>query len=372
MKNLAHLLPLLLLSLAAAPACDADPEAADDPMFGELPPEEVFGAQWRGWGYARSTTVLNTNILNGSSLDTVRFGMPTAYGSKVSWIYSFAHSEFLDMTTVEVQNGAIKGHTESGVFVGTQAFEGSIWMFEVDGVEVYAVLEDVDLAGNVGLSNEGSKLMTELDPGRFVYKWASMHAPAAGTLVDPKTGWGGSYDGVHTCPTDPNGDTWTVMYRGMLVDEGTGDVASASWAPDEYAYIACLGGRIGKTALWGYAPDNPTPGIPDLTLEQFEGAHRMVGAEYCGDTRSYTRAGEAVTLKDKWGINVHEGSATSDEAVWGLNGAICVGTPRFETVSAPIVCADGRVIPSCGTLSSSYYANNTGARWWTRNAFFPD
>ena len=78
--------------------------------------------------------------------------------------------------------------------------------------------------------------------------------------VDPKTGWGGIYDGTHTCPTANDGNVWTVMYNGLLVNEATGDVESASWAPDEYAYIACLNGRIGKTALWGYAPDNPSAG----------------------------------------------------------------------------------------------------------------
>jgi hypothetical protein len=373
MKKLAHLLPLLLASLAAAPACDEGPETADDATFGEPPPEEVFGAEWRGWGYTQSTVVLNTNILNGTSVDTIRFGLPTMYGTEVNWVYTPVHGEFLDMGTVQVVDGAIKGTTEGGTLADAYDFDGSIWSFQVGGEEVWVVLDEVKTASNAGLANAGSKMMTNLDPARMVYKWTSSWAPAAGVKVDPKTGWGGSYDGLHTCPTDPHGDTWTVMYRGLLVDRTTGDVASATWAPQEYAYIACLGGRIGKTSLWGYAPDNPSANVPDMTLEQFEGAHRMVGAEYCGDSRSYTRAGEAVTLKDKWTINTFEGSATSDEAVWGLSGAICVGTPRWEAVSAPpIVCNDGRTIPSCGISASSYYANLSGAKWWTRNAWFAD
>jgi hypothetical protein len=137
-----------------------------------------------------------------------------------------------------------------------------------------------------------------------------------------------------------------------------------------------LGGRIGKTALWGYAPDNPSANRPDLSLEDFEGAHRMVGAEYCGDGKSWTRPGEAVTIKDKWNINQHSVDATSDEAVWTNNGALCLGTPRWEyyPTAASIVCDNGRVIPTCNTytLANAYYQLLTTGRWWTRNAFFPD
>lgn len=374
MKNARHLLPLLLSPLLAAPACDVDPET--DPEFGEPAPEEVWGPDFRGWGYSSSTVQLNTNILNGASLDTVRFGLPTSYGARVDWIYSAVHGEFLDMDSVEVVDGAVRGYTETGAFVSTQSFDGSIWYFSGGGTDAVALLEDVRHASEVGLANEGSKLMTTLDPDRFVYKWTSPDAPAVGTKVDPKTGWGGVYDGSHTCPVDSAGDVWTVMYRGMLVNEATGDVTSATWAPNEYAYIACLGGRIGKTSMWGYAPDNPSPSRPDLSLADFEGAHRMVGAEYCGDGKSYTRPGEAVTLKDKWSINQQAADATNDEAVWSTNGAVCLGTPRWEYYpsAAAIVCGNGRVIPTCTTyaLAGSYYQNTSSARWWTRNAFFPD
>lgn len=372
MKNPIHLLPLLLLPLVAMPSCAEEPEDADDPYAGEIPPEEVFGLEWRGWGYSRSTIKLNTNLLNGDGLNTVRFGLPTSYGSEVMWIYSVVHGDFLEMSTVEVINGALRGYTESGSFANAHSFEGSIWAVETDNGASLAVLEDVRYAYEVGLSNEGAKNMTNLDPNRLVYNWTSPSAPAAGTKVDPKTGWGGTYDGSHTCPTSGDGGTWSVMYRALLVNEANGDVASATWAPREYAYIACLEARIGKTALWGYAPDNPSPSIPDLSLAEFEAAHRMVGAEYCGDGKSYTRPGEAVTLLDKWAINEHEPAATSDEAVWGLSGALCVGTPRWEFYSNPIVCDGGTTIPSCDTLAPLYYAWLSDAKWWTRNAFFPD
>lgn len=373
MRNHFYLLSILLLPLVGAPACVEGDTEDDDPYHGEIPPEEVFGLQWRtGWGYGTSTVRLNTNVLNGTTVSTVRFGYPTSYGSEIEWIYSDIHDDFLNLSTVKVVNGAIRGYTEGGVYVDAFGFEGSIWAIEAGNGLVAAIIEDVRYASEVGLANAGSKLMTNLDPQRVVYKWNSYAAPAAGTKVDPKTGWGGSYDGTHTCPADNSGNVWTIMYRGLLVNDPSGDVASASWAPDEYAYIACLNGRIGKTALWGYAPDNPSASIPDLSLTEFEAAHRMVGAEYCGDGKSYTRAGEAVTLLDKWSINVHSADAVSDEAVWGLSRALCVGTPRWETYQGQIQCNDGTTIPLCSTVTSLWYNLFDDAKWWTRNAFFPD
>lgn len=373
MKRHLYLLSLLLFPLVGAPACVEDEPGDDDPYHGEIPPEDVFGLQWRGWGYGTSTVRLNTNIINGASINTVRFGMPTGYGQEIEWIFSPIHNEFLNMSTVKVVNGAIRGYTESGVYANTFSFDGSIWAIKIGGNLYAAVIEDVRYASEVGLANAGSKLMTNLDPNRVVYKWSSPNAPAAGTKVDPKTGWGGMYNGTNTCPSDNDGNVWTVMYKGLLVNEANGDVASADWAPDEYAYIACLNGRIGKTALWGYAPDNPSPSIPDLTIDEFEAAHRMVGAEYCGDGRSFTRPGEAVTIVDKWDINEHSADGVSDEAVWSVNGgALCVGTPRWETYAAPILCNNGTYIPHCNTVAPLYYGWLDESKWWTRNAFFPD
>src|SRR5690606_35348531 len=103
---------------------------------------------------AKATVRLNTNILNGARINTVRFGFPTGYGSEVSWIYSVVHNEFLDMATVEVIDGAIRGFTDDGAFVNAHSFEGSIWAIEAGGSTQLAVIEDVRYASEVGLSNE--------------------------------------------------------------------------------------------------------------------------------------------------------------------------------------------------------------------------
>lgn len=372
MLNARQLLPLLLLSLVAAPACDE--ASVDDPYRGEPSPEEVFGADFRGWGYGESGARLNTNVVEGDNINTIRFGALSMYGSKISGIFNTITGEWLDMSTVEVVDGAIRGTTEGGVALDAFGFDESFWLVDVDGVDVVMILEEVRYASEVGLANYGSKMMTNIDPSRIVYRFNSYEAPAAGTKVDPKTGWGGTWDGTHTCATDPRGGAWSVMYRALLVNEATGDVSDANWAPKEYAYIACLSGRIGKTAMWGYAFDNPSVNRPDISLSEFEAAHRMVGAEYCGDGKSWTKPGEAVTIKDKWSINQFAGDPISEEAVWSKDGgALCVGSPRFEIYKAVNVICNGVALPTCSTEPQAQAKYNlAGAKWWTRNAWFED
>ncbi|MEZ4452962.1 MAG: ADYC domain-containing protein, partial [Nannocystaceae bacterium] len=349
MRNLARALALLIpVTLFAG--CDDD-AAGTDPGY-EPPPEEIFGPHWRGgWGYGQGTIKMNTNLLNGAEVSTVRFGYPTAYGREIVDIYVPGYGWLGDaVTTVKVVDGALQA-VKGGQTIVAHAFEGSYWFIDINGVTNYMILEDVRYASEVGLSNYGAKLMTNLDPDRLVYKWTSPNSPGAGTKVDPKTGWGGSYDGLHTCAKDGNGDVWTVLSRGLLVDNVSGALAEATWAMDQYAYIACLSGAVGKTMMWGYSHDNPNGGIPNVTLPQYESALRVTRADYCGDGTSFTRPGEAVTLLDHWGINVHANDAVSDEAVFGPDGALCVDTPRWDYHAAPIHCNDGRTLPRCKTLS---------------------
>jgi hypothetical protein len=373
-------LSLLMLACSLV-ACDQEELYEDD----EPSPEEVFGASWRGWGFGSSSTKLNTNVVNGSAVDTVRFGLPTSYGQTVTDVYvnGFGWLED-DIDTLEVVDGALRA-SKNGQQIVAHAFEGSIWFLEVNGEFAWMQLEDVRYASEVGLANYGAKSMTNLDPDRLVYKWYSPTAPPAGTAVDPKTGQGGLYDGYHTCPDDTKSSTWSVLSRGLLVNGANGDVADTYWAPNQYAYFACLSGAVGKTMLWGYSHDNPAGGMPNVSLSEYESALRATRADYCGDGKSYTRPGEAVTIVDKWGINEHSNEAINDEAVFGSQGALCVDNPRWEYFQGPIQCSDGTVIPSCKTLkfcvgspfwkcyydyAQDVFEDHSDALIWTRNASF--
>ncbi len=348
MRNPARVLALLTL-MTLGPACDEVEFDAN----GEPSADELFGPEWRGWGFTKSFRKFNTNELNGSPINTMRFGLQTSYGETVTDIFLPNGIGFLDMSTVEVVDGELKA-ISNGQQLGALHFDDSWWIVDVQGQAVVLHLEDVRRAGNIGLSNYGSKSMTNLDPDRFVYKWASNAAPAMGTY-DPKIG--GAYDGVHTCAVDDQGGSWSILSRGLIVNESSGDLANAYWAPHQYAYFGCLTGAVGKTMLWGYSHDNPDGGLPNVSFEEYEAAIRITRADYCGDGSSQTLPGQGVTLLDQWGINEHEPSAIEDEAVFGLDGAICVDTPRLEGTQTPILCSDGTTIPKCTKFQGCFFQN---------------
>ena len=113
-RALALLLPVTLLA-----ACDED---VTDPGY-EPPPEEVFGVESRGWGYSKGTIKMNTNVLNGADVSTVRFGYPTAYGQEVTDIF-VPNVGWLgaEMATVRVVNGALQA-TKNGQTIAAGAPE---------------------------------------------------------------------------------------------------------------------------------------------------------------------------------------------------------------------------------------------------------
>ena len=381
MRNPARILALLTL-ISLGPACDEVEFDAN----GEPSPEEIFGADWRGWGFAKSFRKFNTNVLNGTPINTMRFGLDTSYGSTVSEIYLANGIGWLDMSTVEVVDGEVKA-TVNGQELGALDFAGSWWHIKMGADTSWMFLSDVQYAGNVGLSNYGAKMMTNLDPDRFVYEWRSGDAPPA-SGYDVKIG--GSYDGVHTCAIADSGSYWSVLSRGLLVNESDGNLSETWWAPEQYAYFACLTGAVGKTMLWGYSHDNPDGGLPNVSFEEYEAATRITRADYCGDGTSQTLPGQGVTLLDQWGINQFEPTATETEAVFGLNGAICIDNPRLEGTQTPILCGDGTTISSCNTFyncqslpywpywgcsvhTAEYvYNNDPDALVWTLNSDLPN
>ncbi len=378
MRNPARILALLTL-MTLGPACDEVEFDAN----GEPSVEEVFGPDWRGWGYVKSFRKFNTNVLNGTAINTMRFGLQTSYGETVSGIFLQNGIGWISMDSVKVVDGEITA-VANGQQLGALHFDDSWWLIDVGGDAFWMHLVDVRRAGNVGLSNYGSKMMTNLDPDRFVYEWESPDAPPA-SGYDIKVG--GYYDGNHTCAISESGSYWSLLSRGLIVNESNGNLSEAWWAPNQYAYFACLTGAVGKTMLWGYSHDNPDGGLPNVSFEEYEAAIRITRADYCGDGSSQTLPGQGVTLLDQWGINQHEPSATEDEAVFGSKGAICVDNPRLEGTQTPILCNDGTTIPTCKTFQGCFFKNglfqciyryaedvyndNPDALVWTLNADLP-
>lgn len=155
------------------------------------------------------------------------------------------------------------------------------------------------------------------------------------------------------CDPDGAGNTTAVPIADLAVDATTGDLTTRN----NTLYLACVSGAIGKAVTWGYQPW-------DIGVPEFESAVRVVRADYCGDGVSWTTPGSAVQLADVWGVNSFGTTSAATEAVWGANGALCLGTPRV-TSSTPITCG-GVAIPACA--SNAGLGTTAGATVWSKLA----
>ncbi|PCC67737.1 hypothetical protein SAMN02745121_02373 [Nannocystis exedens] len=159
------------------------------------------------------------------------------------------------------------------------------------------------------------------------------------------------------CTVAEDGSIEAIVLAGHHVDPVTSVVSARS----DTMLIACLSGAMGKALKWGYRPQA-------LGASAYQAAIRMVRADYCGDGVSWTEPGQAIDIKDEWPVHDWSNPAqfTETEAIWGPNGALCLGTPRLqdEFDYADITCPGG-ARPACspGDTLATY---QPAAMIWTR------
>jgi hypothetical protein len=141
---------------------------------------------------------------------------------------------------------------------------------------------------------------------------------------------------VYVCNREDSvGPYESYVFSGMTVSAG-GDIAARA----NTLYLGCHKGAVGKAGTWGYLPW-------DLGLDDFEAVVRAVRADYCGDGVSHTQPGIAVSVRDVWGVNDFAAQVGPTDAVWGPDGALCLGQPRDPTISASTLLCDGAPLPTC-------------------------
>ena len=90
---------------------------------------------------------------------------------------------------------------------------------------------------------------------------------------------------------------------------------------------------------------------------------RVVRADYCGDGDSWTTVGNALQLKDQWGYSTFNNPGAT-EALWGENGAVCLGTPRWQGVySYSDVTCNGNKIEPC--KENADLGTYQGTQFWS-------
>lgn len=234
-------------------------------------------------------------------------------------------AQYFELTSLRAENGELKGgHSLDGDdtdidFTG-EDFEESEWYVSANGKSYSYEISSV-----------------RVDDGVHHYLLADL---TEGSEQPP-------------CP-DPHGlqaqGTEAVVIGNMTADSTNGDISYNPIAGS--MFFACVTGGVGKTVGLGYKPYDPSVG-----MQRFETAVRAVRNDICGDGGSWTEQGTPIQLQDKEDINAWADALNPAEAVYGPEGALCVGTmTRLGTPYANISCSNKQTPPKCGD-GTSYYAN---------------
>lgn len=125
------------------------------------------------------------------------------------------------------------------------------------------------------------------------------------------------------CEPDPEGRTTAVAVPGFWATDGR----FVRGAPGRVDF-ACTAGARGKCTRFGYLPW--ATGADGRSLAPHHAACvRMVRADYCGDGTPHTVPGVTIQMIDRAGVHPSpERRYGAFEAVWGVDGALCLARPR--------------------------------------------
>jgi hypothetical protein len=122
--------------------------------------------------------------------------------------------------------------------------------------------------------------------------------------------------------------------------------------------LTCTSGAQAKCVRFGYRPWQQTPDGQSMR-NYHDACVRMARADYCGDGRSWTRAGTLIDVWDEHGIQKSETQGDpsfSFEAGWTPAGAACVARTRIpETITLDqlkATCLRLATVPSCTEASA--------------------
>lgn len=180
---------------------------------------------------------------------------------------------------------------------------------------------------------------------------------------DPATG---KHVPLCWAPDAADPELWVRTYAVLVVNERYDTETSVVRPTKEIGWfnIACAGSALAKMKLLGYDPETPSSSSFFTRPSQRQATLKMLTADYCGTGHSYTTTGQPLLWQNTQGWfsdPFANPSATSFEAVWTENGAICLDVPRrpdlWNDPRAPFKC----VLPSCQGAST------TSGEWWTVN-----
>jgi len=217
-----------------------------------------------------------------------------------------------------------------------------VWL---EGSQLYALLGGEELSGT---DFQQMRMTGNLEDGSTVTLRVNNVYPGSGADADV---W--SYNVSYKDPADgqwyplctkPGGAPTNAIALENRWDYRQGVAGGGSKIYDTASFtFACEGAALAKCVRFGYAPWRTKGG---QSLEDYHQAcTRMVRADFCGDGTSYTSDGKWVNLYDALSVQT-DTEAWTKEASWSTAGAQCF-TSHTRAI-APIQCASGRLVETCG------------------------
>lgn len=331
----------LLLTLSTA--CEANPDDFDEELDFDVDDESADEDRLLVYG-GRMTTGrrLNTNhsgnhffselnihgqIHEGTRLVAIDYDGPLGSSSVLPW-------------TIQVVGGALEAELSNGYIINHSDFNDTVWhleSFEPGGVYQHQLT--VETGWDQGSSTP-------------LYNFSYSLGLGEGEMS--------------TCVLEGEEPlTSAAVYAGLDVDDYTGVITH----DPTLLYIGCVAGAVGKASLWHYRPETLPAAAGGTPLQVFQASVAMIRADYCGDGNTYTLPGTPIYAEDKFGLNSIPappyifGTAPVDEAVWGLNGALCLDYRRVNN-GFPVSCAGGTTPPPCWFGAANWYSG-FDALFWT-------
>lgn len=131
---------------------------------------------------------------------------------------------------------------------------------------------------------------------------------------------------------------------------------SAGWTN-----LSCLGDGPSKSLLYRHNPATPAADPYYTDWRQRQALRYMYAADFCGDGSVFTMQGHPLEYQDHAGWITANTIGATVEAVWGLNGPVCVDVPRWaKYTKADIEAECNKTFPSCSepqfdNWEASYY-----------------
>ncbi|MEM7151689.1 MAG: ADYC domain-containing protein [Myxococcota bacterium] len=268
---------------------------------------------------------IDGQIHEGTRLVAIDYDGPLGPASVLPW-------------TIQVVDGALRATLSSGYVIDHPDFNDTVWhleSFEPGGVFQHQLTVE-----------------TGYDPG------------SATPLYNFSYSLGHGEGSVSTCLMEGEEPlTSAAVYAGLNVDDQTGAISH----DPALLYIGCVAGAVGKASLWNYRPETLPAAAGGTPLQVFQAAVAMIRADYCGDGNAYTLPGTPIHAEDKFGHNFIPtppfiGPAPLDEAVWGLNGAVCLDYRRVNNGN-PVACANGYPPPPCWFGAAGWFSDPSALFW---------